>query len=214
LVVAVVALAVVGLGLFVAHPIDISHPTSTRSIALEEREPATPAQTSTAVEDTAARQAEPVAKAPTIAESDKLALAALEKLRQGIGPCVDGTLHALPGTSPLVPSDATELRNGPYASTKRDWIATVFVCTGFQMEASMPFAIQWQSDPQLGRASAIAWVGFDAGGAPERAYAFTVTLNARKAVVGDIEPTDAKRPMIQTAERRFAASGLGAPTKR
>lgn len=126
--------------------------------------------------------------------SDAAAIAALEKLRDSIEVCVRDKIRTLPGTSRAIPESLNHLKNGPYKPLSRDWVAPFFSCTGFRLEAPMPFMIQWQFQRPDTMGTGVAWIDDDKDGKAERAYSFTGKLTGKGVVeFSAIEPTDATR---------------------
>ena len=132
------------------------------------------------------------ASVPTLPEADRRAVAALEKLRDGIDACVKDTIHVLPGASKPVPDAMAWFKHGPYASLKRDWASPFYSCTHFRVDEPMPFMIQWQVDQPNVRGTGVAWVPDDKGFVA-RVYGFSAKLVGKKLELGPVGPLPVTR---------------------
>ncbi|MFO0618358.1 MAG: hypothetical protein U0414_37540 [Polyangiaceae bacterium] len=136
-------------------------------------------------------------------EADAQARAALEKLAPLLAECAEKKIHNLPGGSPAVPDTFGWLKGGAYPATDANWNNPFFVCTTFRIIGPMPFVFQWQVDKPGVQGTALVWVDGDSDGKPDRAYAFTATMESKdKMTVGPIGPADAARPLA-IAPRAF-----------
>ncbi|MEJ7734869.1 MAG: hypothetical protein WKG00_37485 [Polyangiaceae bacterium] len=126
---------------------------------------------------------------------DEEVRAALGKLRDGMRGCVK-TIGVLPGSSPAVPPSFGQLSGGAYGSTPSDWKTPVWACTHFSMDRAQRFQLQWQQDKVRSKGMAVAWMDTDADGKPDKAFAFSATLQKKGEVeLGEIEPIAAERPL-------------------
>lgn len=164
---------------------------------------AAPPPTTTGIASVAPPAAPPSASADPLPEADAQAKAALEKLVPGLVECAEKKIHALPGGSPAVPDTFGWLKTGAYPATEQNWNNHFFVCTSFRVLGPMPFVFQWQVDKPGVQGTALVWIDADADGKPDRAYAFTATMEGKdKLTVGPIGPADASRKLA-VAPRAF-----------
>lgn len=177
-----------------------SAPTSATTAAATS---ATPPIATTAVASAVVPAPTPSASEASLPEADAQAKAALEKLIPGLVECAEKKIHALPGASPAVPETFGWLKTGPYPATEQNWNNHFFVCTSFRVLGPMPFVFQWQVDKPGVQGTALVWIDADADGKPDRAYAFTATMERKdKLTVGAIGPADASR-QLAIAPRAF-----------
>ncbi len=177
--------------------------SSTGSAATGAGASSAPPPTNTATASATPPAAPPSASAEALPEADTQARAALERLAPGLVECAEKKIHALPGASPAVPDTFGWLKTGPYPATEQNWNNHFFVCTGFRVIGPMPFVFQWQVDKPGVQGTALVWIDADADGKPDRAYAFTATMEGKdKLTVGAIGPADAAR-QLAIAPRAF-----------
>ena len=136
------------------------------------------------------------ADGPPVGDADQEARAALVRLREGLRGCITHTIHAVPGTSPAVPTSRDALRGGPYSASGRDWSTPVWQCAKFAETAPRRHQIQWQQLGGPGEGMAVAWVDADADGTVDRAYAVHAKLNGRALDFGDVVEIEASHPVL------------------
>ena len=185
---------VVGVVVLVKKIGDPGQSASASAVASTSAAPTSPTPSPTAA--VAVTASSDVAPTPTGDAKEVAARAGLQKLGEGVQKCVAKTIHVLPGTSRAVPNAFGFLKKGAYDPLINDWSTPFFSCTGFRIDAPMPYAIQWQLDRANDLGTGIAWVDDDADGKPDGAFAVKATLTKRDVVeLGPIEQVDASRAM-------------------
>ncbi|MFO0551156.1 MAG: hypothetical protein U0271_22385 [Polyangiaceae bacterium] len=127
---------------------------------------------------------------------DKAAVAALEKLRDGVMKCASEKIHVLPGASPALPSSLAWVSKAPYRTSFKDYNFAFYSCTEFRLNEPLEFVIQWQVDQPGSKGTGVVWIDEDKDGTADRAYGVTIVLAAKdKPEAQPIEAIDKSRPV-------------------
>ena len=122
---------------------------------------------------------------------------ALAKLREGMGNCIIHGIGAPPGSSPAIPASLKMTSTPGYSPGPRDWKTPVWTCAHFSVDGPMRFQVQWQLIKPRLEGRGIAWVDDDGDGNADRAFAFSVTMKARREpVLGEVGPIEASHPLV------------------
>lgn len=165
--------------------------------------PTNPAASATATASVAEPVKVPVPVIPTASAApppspaEGEAHAALTKLREGIGGCVQKSTTALPEMAPALPSSLKLTRADGFTAKKEDLKASIWSCAKWSPGGAMHYQIQWQSLRPYAEGTAVAWIDNNGDGTADEAFAFQASLKGKgKIEIGEIGPTDAGRKVM------------------